>query len=53
MLKEKFSRHSFVVHTFVSEEARLKFLTLPEKLDLPEHKTTERQWMINVTDEHA
>ena len=53
MLEEKFSRHFFVVHTFVSEEARLEFLTPPEKRDPPEPKTTERQWAINATGEHA
>ena len=53
MLEEKFSRHFFVVHTFVSEDARLGFLTPPEKRDPPEPSTTERQWAINATGEHA
>ena len=53
MLEEKFSRHFFVVHTFVSEDARLGFLTPPKKRDPPEPSTTERQWAIYATGEHA
>ena len=53
MLEEKFSRHFFVVHTFVSEEARLQYLTPPEKRDPPEPRTTERQWAMNAIGEYA
>ena len=41
MLKERFSRHFFVVHTFVSEEARREYLTPPEKREPPEARPTE------------
>ena len=30
MIEEKFSRHFMVVHTFVSDEARVKYCTPPE-----------------------
>ena len=53
MLEERFSRHFFVVHTFVSEEARLQYLTPPEKRDPPEPRTTERQWAMNAIGEYA
>jgi len=36
LLKERFSRHFFVVHTFVSKEARREYLTRPEKREPPE-----------------
>ena len=34
-------KHFFVVHTFVSDEARKEFLTAPEKRSPPEKRKTE------------
>ena len=53
MLKERFSRHFFVVHTFVSEEARREYLTPPEKREPPEPRTTELQWAVQAVGEYA
>ena len=53
MLKERFSRHFFVVHTFVSEEARREYLTPPEKRDTPEPTQTELQWAVQAVGEYA
>ena len=53
MLKERFSRHFFVVHTFVSEEARREYLTPPEKRDPPELRQTELQWAVQAVGEYA
>ena len=53
MLKERFSRHFFVVHTFVSEEARREYLTPPEKRDPPEPRPTELQWAVQAVGEYA
>ncbi len=33
LIKDKFKKHYFAVHTFVSDEARKEFLTPPEKKD--------------------
>ena len=53
MLKERFSRHFFVVHTFVSEEARREYLTPPEKREPPEPRPTELQWAVQAVGEYA
>ena len=53
MLKERFSRHFFVVHTFVSEEARREYLTPPEKREPPEPRQTELQWAVQAVGEYA
>ena len=53
MLKERFSRHFFVVHTFVSEEARREYLTPPEKRDPSEPRQTELQWAVQAVGEYA
>ena len=53
MLKERFSKHFFVIHNFVSEEARLGYLTPPEKQDPPASPTTELQWAVNAIGEFA
>ena len=37
-------KHFFVVHTFVSDEARKEFLTPPEKRIPPEKRKTEEEW---------
>lgn len=42
-----------VVHTFVSEEARLQYLTPPEKRDSPQPRRSELQWAINAIGEYA
>ena len=44
MIKEKFQKHFFVVHTFVSEEARKEYLTPPEKRNPPQKQLTEKKW---------
>ena len=38
-------KHFLVVHTFVSDEARRKILTPPEKRNPPQEKDTERDWV--------
>ena len=53
MLKERFSRHFFVVHTFVSEEARREYLTPPEKREPPEPRQTELQRAVQAVGEYA
>ena len=53
MLKERFSRHFLVVHTFVSEEARREYLTPPEDRNPPEQRPTELQWAIQAIGEYA
>ena len=53
MLKDRFSRHFFVVHTFVSEEARRESLTPPEKREPPEPRPTELQWAVQAVGEYA
>ena len=53
MLKERFSRHFFVVHTFVSEEARREYLTPPERREPPEPRPTELQWAVQAVGEYA
>ncbi len=53
MLKEQFSRHFLVVHTFVSDEARKAYLTPPEKRNPPEERQTEHQWAIDAAGEFA
>ena len=44
MIEEKFHSHFFVVHTFVSEEARKEYLTPPEKRNPPQKQLTEKKW---------
>ncbi len=53
MVKEHFSRHFLVVHTFVSDEARTAYLTPPEKRDPPQERQSEHQWAINSNGEFA
>ena len=53
VIDNKFKRHFLVVHNFVSEEARVKYLTPPEKLDPPQTRLTEKQWAENSTGEFA
>ena len=38
-------KHFFAVHTFVSDEARRKVLTPPEKKNPPEKRKTEKEWV--------
>jgi len=44
MLRERFSKHFFVIHSFVSEQARQEYLTPPEKRNPPAPRTSELQW---------
>ncbi len=53
MLNERFSRHFFVVHTFVSDEARSAYLTPPEYRNPPEEKPTEHQLALDAIGEFA
>ena len=53
MLKERFSRHFLVVHTFVSDEARSAYLTPPEYRDPPEERPTEHQQALDAIGEFA
>ena len=53
MLRERFSRHFFVVHSFVFEEARREYLTPPEKREPPEPRSTELQWAVQSVGEYA
>ena len=46
-------KHFFVVHTFVSDEARKEYLTPPEKKDPPEKRATEREWAENAVGKYA
>ena len=46
-------KHFFVVHTFVSDEARKNYLTPPEKKDPPEKRKTEREWAENAVGKYA
>ena len=53
MIEEKFSRHFMVVHTFVSDEARAKYCTPPEKRDPKEERLSEYQWAVQAAGEYA
>ena len=53
MIEEKFSRHFMVVHTFVSDEARAKYCTPPEKREPKEERLSEYQWAVQATGEYA
>ena len=53
MLKERFSRHFFVIHTFVSQEARQQYLKPPEKRNPREIRPTELQWAVSAIGEYA
>ena len=53
LIKDKFKKHYFAVHTFVSDGARKEFLTPPEKKDPPEKRLTEMQWSKTCIGEHA
>ena len=46
-------KHFFVVHTFVSDEARKEYLTPPEKRNPPKKKQTEREWAQAATGKFA
>ena len=46
-------KHFFVVHTFVSDEARKEYLTPPEKRNHPKKKQTEREWAQAATGKFA
>ena len=48
MLKERFSKHFFVIHSFVSDEARQEYLTPPEKRDPPQPQKSELQWAVEA-----
>ena len=37
-------KHFFVVHTYISDEARRAHLSPPEKRDPPQQRVTEREW---------
>ena len=37
-------KHFFVVHTYISDEARRAHLNPPEKRDPPQQRVTEREW---------
>ena len=46
--------HFFVVHTFVSDEARKAYLTPPDKRDPPQKWETEYEWAERASSgEHA
>ena len=53
MTEKAFSRHFFVVHSFISEEARKQYLTPPEKQNPPSKTETEREWAEAATGEFA
>ena len=53
MIKEKFQNHFFVVHTFVSEEARKEYLTPPEKRNPPQKQLTEKKWAEEAVGDFA
>ena len=53
MIEEKFKHHFFVVHTFVSEEARKEYLTPPEKRNPPSQRETEKEWAEQAVGEIA
>ena len=53
MIEEKFSRHFMVVHTFVSDEAREKYCTPPEKREPKEERLSEYQWAVQAAGEYA
>ena len=53
MLKERFSKHFFVIHNFVSEEARLEYLTPPAKQEPPSSVVSELQWAVSAIGEFA
>ena len=46
-------KHFFVVHTFISDEARKEFLTLPEKKRPPEERKTEEEWAESAVGTYA
>ena len=47
-------KHFFVVHTFVSDEARKEYLTPPEKRDPPQKPIrTEREWAERSNGQYA
>ena len=51
MIKDKFSRHFMVVHTFVSHEARAMYCTPPEKREPKAEQLSEYQWAVQTTAE--
>ena len=53
MLKERFSKHFFVIHNFVSEKARLEYLTPPAKQDPPTSAASELQWAVSAIGDFA
>mgnify|MGYP003328065289 CR=1 FL=1 len=46
-------KHFFVVHTFVSDEARKEYLTPPEKKNPPEKRSTEKEWVDGLHGKYA
>ena len=46
-------KHFFAVHTFVSDEARRKVLTPPEKKNPPEKRSTEKEWVDGLHGKYA
>ena len=53
MIEEKFWNHFFVVHTFVSGEARKEYLTPPEKRNPPQKQLTEKKWAEEAVGDFA
>ena len=53
MIEEKFEDHFFVIHTFVSEEARKEYLTPPEKRNPPQKQLTEKKWAEEAVGDFA
>ena len=51
MIKDKFSRHFIIVHTFVSHQARAMYCTPPEKREPKAEQLSEYQWAVQTTAE--
>ena len=46
-------KHFFAVHTFISDEARRKVLTPPEKRTPPQKRKTEKEWVDGLHGKYA
>ena len=46
-------KHFFAVHTFISDEARRKVLTPPEKRTPPQKRSTEKEWVDGLHGKYA
>ena len=53
LINDKFKKHYFAVHTFVSDEARKEYMTPPEKKYPPEHRRSEIEWAETASGDHA